>query len=52
LVFTTHDVDMAHRFADEAALFHRGRVIARGAARTILADAEVMDRAGLDPAGG
>ena len=51
LVFTTHDVDMAHRFADEAALFHRGRVIARGEAKVILADAATMDRAGLDPAG-
>jgi hypothetical protein len=27
-------------------------VIARGAAKEILADAELMDRAGLDPAGG
>ena len=52
LVFTTHDVDMAHRFADEAALFHRGRVIAHGAAKAILTDAATMDRAGLDPAGG
>jgi cobalt/nickel transport system ATP-binding protein len=50
LVFTTHDVDMAHRFADEAALFHRGRVIAHGAAKAILTDAATMDRAGLDPA--
>ena len=51
LVFTTHDVDMAFRFADEAALFHGGRVVARGPAKTILADAATMDRAGLDAAG-
>jgi len=48
LVFTTHDVDMAHRFADDAALFADGRVIAFGEAKTILADSETMDRAGLD----
>jgi len=51
LVFTTHDVDMAHRFADDAVLFDRGRVIAAGEAATILTDAATMDRAGLDPAG-
>ncbi len=48
LVFTTHDVDMAFRFADEAALFNHGRMIAHGAAKTILADVGAMDRAGLD----
>jgi cobalt/nickel transport system ATP-binding protein len=51
LVFTTHDVDMAWRFAHDAALFHQGRVVAHGNARSILGDAEVMDRAGLDPVG-
>lgn len=48
LVFTTHDVDMAHRFAHDAALFQNGRVVAFGAARELLADADAMDRAGLD----
>ncbi len=52
LVFTTHDVDMAHRFADDAALFQHGRVIARGPAKDVLVDAELMDRAGLDAAVG
>jgi cobalt/nickel transport system ATP-binding protein len=51
LVFTTHDVDMAHRFADDAALFNHGRLIAAGEATTILADVEAMDRAGLDAVG-
>jgi cobalt/nickel transport system ATP-binding protein len=48
LVFTTHDVGMACRFAHDAVLFHLGRVIARGEAKTILSDVELMDRAGLD----
>ena len=51
LVFTTHDVDMAFGFADEAALFNHGRMIAHGAAKTILADVGAMDRAGLDAVG-
>jgi len=48
LVFTTHDVAMAHRFAHDAVLFADGRIVARGPARDLLIDAEVMDRAGLD----
>ena len=51
LVFTTHDVGMAHRFADTAALFNHGRLIAVGEAKTVLADVEAMDRAGLDAVG-
>ena len=39
---------MAHRFAHDAALFQDGRVVAFGEARTLLADAGAMDRAGLD----
>ncbi len=48
LVFTTHDVAMAHRFAHDAVLFADGRIVARGPASELLIDAEVMDRAGLD----
>lgn len=51
LVFTTHDVDMAHRFAHDAALFQDGRVTAFGEAKAVLTDAAVMDRAGLDAVG-
>jgi cobalt/nickel transport system ATP-binding protein len=51
LVFTTHDVDMAHRFADTAALFNHGQLIAVGEAKTVLADVAAMDRAGLDAVG-
>ena len=48
LVFTTHDVAMAHRFAHDAVLFQDGRIVGRGEAETLLADADAMDRAGLD----
>ena len=48
LVFTTHDVAMAHRFAHDAVLFQDGRIVGRGEAKTLLADADAMDRAGLD----
>ena len=48
LVFTTHDVAMAHRFAHDAALFQDGRVVAFGAAKDVLSDVAAMDRAGLD----
>ena len=48
LVFTTHDVAMAHGFAHDAALFQDGRVIASGEAKAVLGNAEAMDRAGLD----
>ena len=48
LVFTTHDVAMAARFAHDAVLFQDGRIVATGPAATLLADAQAMDRAGLD----
>jgi cobalt/nickel transport system ATP-binding protein len=47
LVFTTHDVDLAWRFADDVALFKAGRVIAQGAASDILIDEAAMNQAGL-----
>jgi cobalt/nickel transport system ATP-binding protein len=48
LVFTTHDVAMAHRFAHDAVLFQNGRIVGRGPASDLLADPVAMDRAGLD----
>ena len=48
LVFTTHDVAMAHRFAHDAVLFADGRIVARGSAHDVLTDVALMDRAGLD----
>ncbi|NLH79640.1 MAG: ATP-binding cassette domain-containing protein [Phyllobacteriaceae bacterium] len=51
LVFTTHDVAMAHRFAHDALLFADGRIVARGPVGDVLTDAATMDRAGLDAVG-
>lgn len=47
-MFTTHDVDLAWAFADDAALFKDGRVIAQGVASEILIDEERMSEAGLN----
>jgi cobalt/nickel transport system ATP-binding protein len=48
LVFTTHDVELAYRFADEVALFDSGRTLAQGATAEILANDELLRAAGLD----
>ena len=48
LVFTTHDVELAYRFADEVALFESGRTLAQGATTEILANNELLRAAGLD----
>jgi len=47
LVFTTHDLDVAWAFADDAALFKDGRVFAQGAVGEALVDEERMAEAGL-----
>lgn len=47
LVFTTHDVELAFRFADEVALFEGGRTLAQGPTADILADAELLRSAHL-----
>lgn len=47
LVFSTHDVDLAYAFADDAALFAGGTVLAQGEARAVLGDAALMVRAAL-----
>ncbi|RAU21949.1 cobalt ABC transporter ATP-binding protein [Paramagnetospirillum kuznetsovii] len=49
LVFTTHDVDLAWAFADEVALFNRGRVTRHGTAAEVLADRAALAEAGLEP---
>lgn len=49
LVFSTHDVDLAWAFADDAALFSDGRVLAQGPARELLADPGLLSGAGLRP---
>ena len=47
LVFTTHDVDLAYRFADDVALFEGGRILAQGPIVDILSDPELVARAKL-----
>ena len=47
LVFTTHDVDLAYRFADEVALFDKGRILAQGPTVDVLSDPQLMARASL-----
>lgn len=49
LVFTTHDVDLAHVFADDAALFEGGRVLRAGPVAQVLADREALAVCGLEP---
>jgi cobalt/nickel transport system ATP-binding protein len=48
LVFTTHDVDLAYRFADDVALFNSGRTLAQGPAADILSNNDLLRAAGLD----
>jgi cobalt/nickel transport system ATP-binding protein len=48
LVFTTHDVELAYRFADDVALFHGGRTVAQGPIVETLSNSELMDAAGLE----
>ncbi|MDR3440679.1 ATP-binding cassette domain-containing protein [Telmatospirillum sp.] len=48
LVFSSHDVDLAYSFADDVALFNQGRVLAQGPAAEILADPDLLARAGLE----
>jgi cobalt/nickel transport system ATP-binding protein len=47
LVFTTHDVELAYRFADDVALFDAGVTIAQGPAPEVLADDDLVKKARL-----
>jgi cobalt/nickel transport system ATP-binding protein len=47
LVFSTHDVELAYRFADEIAVFEGGRILAQGPIVTTLADPDLVKRAKL-----
>jgi cobalt/nickel transport system ATP-binding protein len=49
LAFTTHDVDLAWEFADDVALFNRGKVVRHGPAAEVLADRDALTAAGLEP---
>jgi cobalt/nickel transport system ATP-binding protein len=48
-VLSTHDVDLAHRFADQVAVVVGGRVVT-GPAHELLADADLLRAAHLGPA--
>jgi len=47
LVFTTHDVELAYRFADDVALFDNGVTIAEGEIAEVLANDDLVRRARL-----
>ena len=48
LVFSTHDIDLAYRFADDVALFDGGKFIAFGPSETVLSDQALVQRAKLE----
>ena len=47
LVLSTHDVDFAHDWADEAAILQAGAVLAQGSADSLLTDRALMTEARL-----
>ncbi|MBM3279840.1 MAG: ABC transporter ATP-binding protein [Candidatus Handelsmanbacteria bacterium] len=47
LVMATHDVDLAFAWADEVVVLSRGRALCQGESKTILADAALLEGAGL-----
>jgi cobalt/nickel transport system ATP-binding protein len=48
LVFSTHDVELAYRFANEVALFHNGKVLAQGPIVEILSNQDLTREAHLE----
>jgi cobalt/nickel transport system ATP-binding protein len=48
LVFSTHDVELAYRFADDVALFRGGRTLAQGPTVDILSDHALLEQAQLE----
>ncbi|MFZ4790371.1 MAG: energy-coupling factor ABC transporter ATP-binding protein [Candidatus Competibacteraceae bacterium] len=49
LVFSTHDVELAYAWADQAAIFQDGTVLRQGETTAVLADRELLQRARLRP---
>ncbi|CAA6605278.1 Cobalt import ATP-binding protein CbiO [Rhodospirillaceae bacterium LM-1] len=47
LVFSTHDAELALAHADQAALFHQGRVLAQGETTHLLCDEDLLKKAHL-----
>ncbi|MBK7582547.1 MAG: ABC transporter ATP-binding protein [Myxococcales bacterium] len=48
-VFATHDLDAALELEAEVLVMADGLLLGRGPAESVLSDAELLDRAGLDP---
>ena len=49
LIIATHDMELAAEHADRVLILARGAVLADGPARELLADAPLLERAGLRP---
>lgn len=49
VVMSSHDVDLVAEYASRVVLLHQGRVIAEGSAETVLAKAETVTLAHLQP---
>lgn len=49
VVLSTHDVELARTWADDAAILRDGRVVAQGPAREVLSDRELLRSCGLLP---
>jgi cobalt/nickel transport system ATP-binding protein len=47
MIISTHDVDLAYRWADEIVLMEEGRVLSRGAGQEVFGDGELIRRARL-----
>jgi cobalt/nickel transport system ATP-binding protein len=47
LVFSTHDVDLAYTWADQVAIFVKGKVLKQGDTATVFADQELLRAASL-----
>ena len=47
MLVSTHDIDLACRFAERAIVFNDGEIIADGPINSVLHDNEIIERAGL-----
>ncbi|MBF0144286.1 MAG: ABC transporter ATP-binding protein [Magnetococcales bacterium] len=49
IVFSTHDIELAYTWAEEAAIFANGRILAQGPVTSLLTDLPLLERANLTP---
>lgn len=49
MVFSTHDIDMAYAWADDAVVMAEGRVLSHGPVSEVLEDLEMLQAANLKP---